>query len=73
MPHTHSHSKEQQWKWEDVWGGATTGVYRRVGQCAAVLMQLALSRSREFLTDACGACLTYNPLALARALRKCAE
>jgi hypothetical protein len=51
---------------------ATTRVYRWVGQCAAVLMQLALSRSREVLADACGACLTYHPLALARALRKCA-
>ncbi len=37
---------------------------------AATLIQLAISRSREFLADETGAKIIKNPLALARALEK---
>lgn len=37
---------------------------------AAVLIQLAISRKREFLADASGASLTHNPAGLAAALEK---
>jgi heat shock protein HtpX len=37
---------------------------------AAMLIQLALSRAREYEADATGAHLTHNPEALARALKK---
>jgi heat shock protein HtpX len=41
-----------------------------VAPIAAMLIQMAISRSREFLADEAGAQISGNPLSLANALRK---
>ncbi|MFI5181813.1 MAG: zinc metalloprotease HtpX [Thermoanaerobaculia bacterium] len=49
------------------WGGLVAVI---VAPFAAMLIQMAISRSREFLADEASARTTGNPLALAGALRK---
>ncbi len=53
-------------------GGGILGllVMMIVAPIAATIIQLAISRGREFAADAGGAHVTHNPLALARALEK---
>jgi heat shock protein HtpX len=56
---------------DDRRGGALSGlVMMIVAPLAATLIQLAISRSREYEADATGARITGNPQALARALDK---
>ena len=52
-------------------GGGVTGLFMIIlAPIAASLIQLAISRSREYEADATGAATTGNPYALARALQK---
>ncbi len=57
---------------DDDEGGGIIGllVVSIVAPIAAVLIQMAISRSREFLADATGARIAHNPEGLARALEK---
>ncbi len=55
---------------DDNRGGAAGLVAILIAPFAAMLIQLAISRSREFLADEQSAQTTGNPLALASALRK---
>ncbi|HKV55208.1 MAG TPA: zinc metalloprotease HtpX [Candidatus Binataceae bacterium] len=51
-------------------GGLELIVMAILAPFAAMLIQLAISRTREYAADASGARLTHNPLLLASALRK---
>jgi heat shock protein HtpX len=55
-------------------GGGLSGLFMIIlAPIAASLIQLAISRSREYEADATGAATTGNPYALARALQKLDE
>jgi heat shock protein HtpX len=60
---------------EDEGGGGVLGLILMsiLAPIAAVVIQMAISRSREFLADATGAKIAGNPLGLASALEKLAR
>lgn len=51
-------------------GGLSSLILLILAPIAATLLQMAVSRSREFMADAGGAQISHNPLALASALGK---
>ena len=51
-------------------GGLSSLLLLILAPIAATLLQMAVSRSREFMADAGGAQISHNPLALASALGK---
>ncbi|MFA5832611.1 MAG: zinc metalloprotease HtpX [Bacteroidota bacterium] len=56
---------------DDEGGSPVTGILMMIlAPIAAMLVQMAISRSREFLADETGAQMSGNPLPLANALRK---
>lgn len=55
---------------EDGGGAIASILVAIIAPIAASIIQLAISRSREYKADATGAMITSNPLALADALRK---
>jgi heat shock protein HtpX len=58
---------------EDSGGGLSTIFLLILAPIAATLLQMAVSRSREFMADAGGAQISHNPLALASALGKLSQ
>jgi len=58
---------------EDRGGGIALLVLAIIAPIAAMLIQMAISRSREYIADEGGAVLTGKPRSLARALRKLDE
>jgi len=58
---------------EDSGGGLSSLLLLILAPIAATLLQMAVSRSREFMADAGGAQISHNPLALASALGKLAQ
>ena len=54
-------------------GGISSLLLLILAPIAATLLQMAVSRSREFMADAGGAQISHNPLALASALGKLAQ
>jgi heat shock protein HtpX len=58
---------------EDSGGGLSSLLLLILAPIAATLLQMAVSRSREFMADAGGAQISYNPLALASALHHPAQ
>lgn len=59
---------------EEERGGGLSSLFLMIlAPIAATLLQMAVSRSREFIADAGGAQISHNPLALASALGKLAQ